>query len=444
MIFTKNSQNKKRISLLILVVFIYVTGFSTVSYAQTSGTGGLQVPGASTMTDTSSNSGTGSNQQTGTTGTQNTTSGTQGAGGTKKTNESYQNADGTYKTAPEGIGQQEGSVGKNVAASALSCSVSAILGNLVSSTIGAALSELTGMLSGWLTDALGGIINIEVVKEVPTKDRIVRNNTGLTTSKETGNGKTGNILTTILNGIGSVSWDSIGWCLGIEIVRYISDATVYWIQNGFEGKPIFIDNPGSFFEGLADREAGNFIKEIVDGSTGINVCEPFKLGVGVAINYAYSNSGRGGRQIGCSLDQIKNNYDAYMQNWNEGGLIGLAEIAQPENNFYGAYEQAENQLILRINAQKAVEKLKQSWNNGYRTFEKCDESKKRADGSQDPAYCKTVTPGSLAKKAVESRTIDSSTFKTVLADEFDEIITQLVNQLVRIAVNEMFDAVEGQ
>ncbi len=196
------------------------------------------------------------------------------------------------------------------------------------------------------------------------------------------------------------SLDSIGYCLVNSLIEYISDATIAWINSGFEGNPVFIDNFDEFFKNLADRELAAFMGNLTLPGY---MCEPFQVNVqlGLLTNRANerdqfsgyrggsSSSSTGGRvaQNQCGLETFLNggafagtggggytgSYGSYgsatnlypgigstggggdvdsyyagdTQTVSNAGFVGFLLAGNPQNNSLGAYNAAQRQVAVR-------------------------------------------------------------------------------------------------
>ncbi|MFA6297170.1 MAG: hypothetical protein WC629_01270, partial [Candidatus Paceibacterota bacterium] len=80
---------------------------------------------------------------------------------------------------------------------------------------------------------------------------------------------------------GSVGWppsfDSIAYCIINAMIEYLANATIDWINSGFDGNPAFVKDPQTFFSDLGDQAAAGLIRDVVGGATGIDVCQPFRV-----------------------------------------------------------------------------------------------------------------------------------------------------------------------
>ena len=356
----------------------------------------------------------------------------------------FQNQNGGFKSITEGaslkeLGDKSQEAAKGVAQLALVCSISVIAGNMIKTGLSSAMNAASGWLSKILEQKVGDIIETKIsTPKVPVIDSDVRQNTAEVTKKEVSiTGARQGVISGIMDFFDSPSLDAIGFCLVNEMIHYILRATIEWVNSGFEGQPVFIDNPGAFFQEIADREAGILLQDIISGGTGINICEPFR--VQLVLEGISTHTGNYQRYSQCSLSQIKDNYDRFLDDWNEGGLPGWFEIIQDNNNYWGSKYMYQRELQRRIQTRQNTATIELNWAKGFRSFKYCDapEDKRRSDGSCDPQYEKTGTPGDIVENAVNQR-IGSPQRRLEFSDEFDELVASLVNQLIRIAVNELF------
>ena len=54
-----------------------------------------------------------------------------------------------------------------------------------------------------------------------------------------------------------ISWDTVVYEFGQELLNQVTDNTITWIRGGFNGSPSFDVNPEQLLLGLADSVAGN-------------------------------------------------------------------------------------------------------------------------------------------------------------------------------------------
>ncbi len=346
--------------------------------------------------------------------------------------------------------------------SSATCSIGNILSKLISSTVGKAIQELTGKLTGLITGYVKDLAKAEVKTavskpEVPVADAHVvleaakvKDELRMLTAKETGsaNVDTDSILSGFLAGISTVSLDSIMFCIINEIMAYITKATIDWINSGFNGNPVFVENPGSFFQGIADTETSNFLKElsgkqnsIVNGvvsNTIIAIADPLRDSVVNSI-LGTSNTTFADRMKSTMSSDLTNNYSAYTSGQKWLGVGSLSQIAQPQNNYYGLTMMAESEQLNRITAEQQNQAMQLLYNSGYKSKTTCPSGKTRSDGTCYPYYSVVSVAGSQTKDELQSRGM-MKYLRISFANDFDSIITALVNQLIKIAVTEVFEA----
>ena len=59
--------------------------------------------------------------------------------------------------------------------------------------------------------------------------------------------------------------DALAVSMSKSVLRKITESTINWINSGFEGDPLYVRDPESFFKGIANEQIGE-IKLDVEGS----------------------------------------------------------------------------------------------------------------------------------------------------------------------------------
>jgi len=275
-------------------------------------------------------------------------------------------------------------------------------GSAASSKFGACIS--TGALGNFVQNQISSLVGSIVSTEVPIVGIPERGkSTGL---------------------FGAVSWDQMGWCMVNSVIEAIGDATVNWINSGFQGNPVFVTDPGQFLTDVADMQAGVFLNELSHGF----LCSPLQsiVRVNLASNY---NGNMYGPQ--CSFTAISGKLDQFMTgqqsvfSWNDW----MSYTQNPYNNGYGATLSSKIELDSRIASALGVQSTLLSWGGGFLS-------------SRDPKTGAITSPGSVIEKQVNDR-LGSGQRRLEIADEFDEITNALVSQLVRVALSEMTQTSSG-
>lgn len=314
-----------------------------------------------------------------------------------------------------GINNENGSGSSNqlanAAGGAVGCVAGQILGQLLTSSISSALTNT-------VTSQVTTSVNLYV--PVAEKAKLLENS-------DTANAaRTG---TTVMGVMVSPSWDSIAWCVINTIIEYLIDATIEWAKNGFNGNPAFVDNPEDFFKGLVDQSAAGFINEIIGGATGINVCQPFKVQIGIGLANAYGVNG--GKKLSCSLSSISNNLESSFGladgSFDYNQFFTVSQFDQ--NNARGAYILGNEELGVRATVKSNTAKLELGWNQGFLNFKHCE-------GEGTGKKCITDTPGTLVQSSLE-KSLGLPKDRLVLAQKFDQLVTVLINSLIKVALDEV-------
>lgn len=220
--------------------------------------------------------------------------------------------------------------------------------------------------------------------------------------------------------LGLVSWDQMGWCLVNSIIESVGAATVNWINSGFQGNPVFIENPEQFFADVADIQAGAFLNELTGGF----MCEPIQnlVRVNLATNYNSSISPYGDRAQ-CTFSGSVENLESFMSGENFSWDDWMSYTQNPNNNPFGATINGQIELNNRIASSLGVQSTLLDWGGGFFS-------------SKDPKTGEIKTPGSVIEKQLNDR-LGSGQRRLEIADEFDEIVNALVNQLIKVAISEV-------
>lgn len=225
--------------------------------------------------------------------------------------------------------------------------------------------------------------------------------------------------------------DCLAWALAKMIWRAIAAAIIDWINNGFNGRPAFIQDYQRFFLGIADRAIGSVIQS--DQYLAF-LCSPFQLTIRIALAMRYSQ-----RAPTCTLTSIIGNVENFARSFQSGGgwPAWLQFSVVPVNNAYGAYLASEVTLSFTYQSKIGSEKFEKGISSGFLAQKKqvgCSGSQKPGEGT-----CREiiVTPGELiAQKA--GQVVGGGETQLLLADEFNEIIDALVVQLLSKALNSLF------
>ncbi len=218
--------------------------------------------------------------------------------------------------------------------------------------------------------------------------------------------------------------DTLAYSITNRVLGNITASTVNWINSGFNGNPAYITNPGRFFSQVAEGELNSFL------STGnmANLCSPFRESIQLTISRNFYREPA--ESYSCTLDTIVNNYDNFMNDFDQGGWDSWFEITQkPENNPYGAYLQSVEVVARNIGGEQKRYEDQLDWGRGFLSYERCNE----VDGGIN---CETLTPGSVIQGQLDAA-LGSGKNRLEVADELNEMIGELMNEISRRAVSSL-------
>lgn len=241
------------------------------------------------------------------------------------------------------------------------------------------------------------------------------------------------------------SWNSI-WNLALKtLLSQITDSIVTWINNGFEGSPSFVGDPQSFLVDTADTILGEFIDELTAFGW---LCDPYKLNIEIALQLGV---GRFEKQKKCKLTDIIENFDNFVTGtFKEGGWAGWFELTtNPNANPGTAFLSLQAELDKRTRENKDMEVKKLDWGKGFMSWRTCEAySAKTSEASDDGPtvsygnessecvkYSEIKTPGTVIESQLE-HTLGTNLRQLEIADDIDEIVGALIQQLVKKVLQE--------
>jgi hypothetical protein len=213
-----------------------------------------------------------------------------------------------------------------------------------------------------------------------------------------------------------INLDSIAIAIVKEALEQIVDSTVDWINNGFNGNPSYVSNPGQYFANVADQVSGAFIN-----SNDLNfLCSPFENLV--RANLAVNLQGRRATQetYQCTYSGVKGNVEDFARSFSNGGWEGWFSMTQNDsNNVFGATLRAQIELDQQVAAAIGVEKNILDWGSGFFSYRDSDGNVK--------------TPGTVIEGQLQ-KVLGTGVSQLELADEFDELLGALLSQLLQNTV----------
>jgi hypothetical protein len=223
-----------------------------------------------------------------------------------------------------------------------------------------------------------------------------------------------------------ISLDGLAFIAANLIIARITDSIVSWINTGFQGSPAFIQDPGGWFVETADMASGALFEEL---GVADFLCTPFAP-IRAALVWNYQQK-KFTRDYKCKLSDVAGNFNNFVSgDFNgQGGWDQWFNITQnPSNNPFGVYIGAQIEMDSRIAKAVGLENNKLDWGKGFLSIQKC-----KVEDPSLPHGCKEYypieTPGSVVEAQLNN-TLDSEGRRINVADEMNEILSALANQLV--------------
>ncbi len=273
---------------------------------------------------------------------------------------------------------------------------------------------------------------------------------------------------------------TIGKQIARDLIIDFTDATVNWINGGYNGQPAYVTDLNQFITRSADLSAGDFIYNNPDLNF---LCSTpnFQANVKLALNLAYAPTTAQFRsRIGCTLSDATQNFlgdlslvENQIKNNDLNQWYGWLQVtANPQNDEVGAFFIAQEELDSNIANSKGAAEAKLGWGSGALSYSECTSVLKRnvwdddtgtysvetISGGEKPAFgiaeyysdvdvppdtdsshyfrelqnCVDKTPGAavtemLGFKATSEGRVDE--LQAALSDGIDQVLGAVINQL---------------
>ncbi len=180
--------------------------------------------------------------------------------------------------------------------------------------------------------------------------------------------------------------DMAGKVITRMLIAALTNSIVNWINSGFEGQPTFLNNSADFFKDLANQTSGAFINAL--GAEDL-LCGAFKPQIILGLKYSYKTPAM--QKFKCTINDAIKNWDDFMNDFSAGGWQGwLTMTTQSQNNPYGAYLMALDEMEARVAAKASIGKQELAWGGGFVTLKKCKGGDSQESFCEDS--CMVETP----------------------------------------------------
>ena len=160
-----------------------------------------------------------------------------------------------------------------------------------------------------------------------------------------------------------------------KLLQDLTKGMVNWINSGFHGAPLFLQNPDSFFHDIAKSEVQTMVGLIGYDPNQYPFGQSFALNIINSYKRSFANDAAYSMNTLMSATQATN----FRNNFNTGGWNGfLINTQYPQNNYLGFNMMATDQLARQLQgttqnaAQKVQTTLQQG--NGFLSPQKCPDT----------------------------------------------------------------------
>lgn len=223
--------------------------------------------------------------------------------------------------------------------------------------------------------------------------------------------------------------DALMWAFVKFIIHEISTSLITWINSGFRGDPLYIGNLEFFFYDVCaetlDSFMGDFMAQPIPNfaksviARGVAQTNPCAAVLGESADFILPT-------LAESIVNILYN-DLQRATWQT-----LTQFLNSRNNFYGQQRMAEYELARREMIKANVRDEQLDFGSGFLQFEQCtqiDDPSYSAVMGTSFEYCQNLTPGAIVEDHL-AEVLGDDVRTLEIADEIDEIIAALVQQLI--------------
>ncbi len=285
----------------------------------------------------------------------------------------------------------------------------------------------------------------------------------------------GNFVPNIAAQVKDYGLDAIAFTIVNLIIERMAASTVKWINSGFKGSPAFVTDPANYYKDIGDKAAGAYILTNPNLSF---LCSDIQTKVRLALASTHNQTNR---QWKCTVTDAIGNVEDFVNDFDKGGWDKFFKLSQT-NNPTGAYLMAESDLHTKVANQAGQKEKELDWGQGFLSFKRCKVRGNVAAtvaptrrvctayapleaGNPKSGQClnyadvpddvsgqiaedvcaggeEIVTPGSVINDNL-NEVLSVGGQKLAAADEINEIVSALLNQLINRVVGGIGNGLRG-
>lgn len=251
-------------------------------------------------------------------------------------------------------------------------------GDTGSAAAGAMADIIAGDAAGAAASAgAAGASAVSAATQVPVTDAQTHQNQKDTTEKVQINNKK------------EYCWDKITKELVTRVMDKATLAIVDWVNNGYQGDPFFVEDFAGFAANIAVGEIDGFINFY----TSSNVAGDFAQAVAEAIVQNIQRSTYARFQNSLALVLAHGTPEEFHADFNVGGWAGYTALFEPQNNPFGSYLLASDEIGRRISG------------TSYTRFKDLNKQLDLSGGIFDQQVCSLTATGNPADEYIDKTDI---------------------------------------
>ncbi len=241
---------------------------------------------------------------------------------------------------------------------------------------------------------------------------------------------------------------SIGRAVIKILLQKLTTDTVNWINSGYEGSPLFVQNPGAFFKDIEKEQLIKFTSEIND-SVLYPFGKDFIKNAALSLNNKFENNAR--YTLNDVIRSTNPEYSAtsFNDDFSKGGWAAWDSLTQnPANNPLGFSIMSSNELAKRTEDGIGLASGSLQQSGGYLGVEKCsdpqdvtkEENEKaileRAESNEGPYQYRTcdgefklVTPGKMVADAATTA-VNYSNNNLLKAEDLNDAVAAVLDAML--------------
>lgn len=245
--------------------------------------------------------------------------------------------------------------------------------------------------------------------------------------------------------------DTLVWEVGNLAIQSMTKSIVNWINSGFQGSPAFVTDLNQNLRGVQDAVARRFFDSLANQDIAQTPGQDRVLDAVRLAYYLRTSPESFYTRYPNTLSQVSPDPESFLAgDFNQGGWNAWFEtVMNPQNNPFGANDLLNRELDAVVSNATNNRMQELSWNRGFLSWRgECQQYAPGDPSGQPPPIdsaldgaptslssednCVTYdirTPGSVIMEQLNDRLGDNVN-RLVSADEFNEIVGALLNQLV--------------